>query len=82
MTEDSAARRADEVMPEVLDAAATALGGGPVQMVNLLRYRTRAEYGPDSGNPPSSGRAAYFERYLPAFNAVAAGPLRDRAARV
>lgn len=33
--------------------------GQPVVMLNLLRFRERAEYGAGSGHPPCSGREAY-----------------------
>ena len=56
-----------------LDAAARTLGDGPVHMVNLVRYRDRADYGGNSPLPPCSGREAYFERYAPAFRKVAEG---------
>ncbi len=35
--------------------------GVPVVMLNLLRFRERAEYAPGSGEPPRSGREAYAE---------------------
>ena len=61
-----------ELTPEALDAAAQALAGiGPVMMVNLLRYRTQAEYGGGTALPPCSGKEAYFGRYVPAFAKVA-----------
>lgn len=44
---------------------------GPVVMLNLVRFRDEADYGPDSGHAPCSGRTAYFERYVPAFRTVA-----------
>jgi len=40
-------------------------------MVNLLRYRARAEYAEQTDLPPCSGREAYFSRYVPAFASVA-----------
>ena len=61
-----------ELTPEALDAAAKALTGvGPVMMVNLLRYRTQAEYGGRMALPLCSGKEAYFSRYVPAFAKVA-----------
>lgn len=61
-----------ELTPEALDAAGHALAGkGPVQMVNLLRYRAQAEYGGQAVLPPCSGKEAYFGRYVPAFAKVA-----------
>jgi hypothetical protein len=62
-----------EMTPEGLNAASAALNGkGPVQMVNLLRYRAAADYSADSGLPDCSGQEAYFQRYIPAFAKVAA----------
>ncbi|MCD2189575.1 MULTISPECIES: DUF1330 domain-containing protein [Actinomycetospora] len=43
----------------------------PVTMLNLVRFREQAEYGPASGYAPCSGRTAYLERYVPAFRAIA-----------
>ena len=62
-----------DVTPEGLDAASSALAGkGPVQMVNLLRYRATANYDAGVEHPPCSGREAYLQRYIPAFAKVAA----------
>lgn len=45
---------------------------GPIVMINLLRYRDRAEYPADSGHAPCTGREAY-ERYAAlAFEEVVA----------
>ncbi len=56
-----------------LEAASSALAGkGPVQMVNLLRYRETATYDADAGYAPCSGEEAYLQRYIPAFAKVAA----------
>ena len=40
---------------------------GPITMVNLLKFRAQAQYAPDSGEPPCSGRDAYA-RYTHAFS--------------
>ena len=45
----------------------------PVYMVNMVRYRDLADYRGKSDLPSCSGREAYFQRYAPAFNKVAAG---------
>lgn len=45
--------------------------GEPVTMLNLVRFREQADYGPDGGHAPCSGRTAYLERYVPAFRAIA-----------
>jgi uncharacterized protein (DUF1330 family) len=61
-----------ELTPTALDAASDALAGEkPIQMVNLLRYRERADYGVQTQFPPCSGREAYFQRYIAAFSQVA-----------
>ncbi len=56
----------------MVKAGASLAGKGPVQMVNLLRYREQADYGHGSAFPLCSGRKAYFQRYVPAFAQVAA----------
>ncbi len=40
---------------------------GPVIMLNLLRYRERADYGDRTDFAPCSGREAYHQRYAPAI---------------
>jgi len=42
-------------------------------MLNLLRYRAKADYGGQTQLPPCSGREAYVQRYVPAFARVAQG---------
>lgn len=44
---------------------------GPITMVNLLKFRTQAQYAPDSGEPLCSGREAYA-RYTHAFSVTVA----------
>ena len=62
-----------DMTKESLDALAAKLPvKGPVFMVNLLRYRAQANYRELSDSPTCSGREAYFTRYLPAFQQVAA----------
>jgi hypothetical protein len=39
----------------------------PVFMLNLLRYRERADYGDREGMTPCSGREAYHQGYIPEF---------------
>jgi uncharacterized protein (DUF1330 family) len=53
-------------------AANTSIDDGPVFMVNLLRYKKHAEYDNPADGAPCSGREAYFQRYVPAFNNIAA----------
>ena len=47
---------------QLLQAAENARGMGPLVMINLLRFRDEADYGPDSPHAPCSGREA-FQRY-------------------
>lgn len=51
---------------------------GPIVMINLLRYRERADYPADAGVSPCSGREAY-QRYgegvLPLIAKVGAKPI-------
>ncbi len=62
-----------DMTTEGLEAASAALAGkGPVQMVNLLRYREMATYDAGTEHAPCSGQEAYFQRYIPAFAKVAA----------
>ena len=56
----------------VLAAAEAVPGGGPVVMLNLVRYNEHADYGGRTDFPACSGQEAYLQRYAPAFNAVAA----------
>ncbi len=52
-----------EPSPEKLQQfAADANDESPIVMINLLRYRDRAEYPKGSDAPPCSGREAY-QRY-------------------
>src|SRR5580692_8439453 len=63
-----------ECSAAALEAAGKTLDGeGPVYMVNMVRFRDRADYHGTSAFPPCSGRDAYLQRYAPAFNKVAQG---------
>jgi uncharacterized protein (DUF1330 family) len=58
---------------ELLSAAAAAMPADePIFMINLVRYRERADYGERADAEPCSGSEAYLERYIPAFNKVIA----------
>jgi len=60
-----------EMTSESVRAAAALIPEGvPVFMLNLLRYRERADYGDRAGMAPCSGHEAYFQRYASAFNRV------------
>ena len=58
---------------DILAAAGAIPPDAPVFMLNLLRYRERADYGDRAGVAPCSGREAYHQRYRPAFGRVAEG---------
>ncbi len=59
---------------DALDAASQAIGEDvPVYMINMLKYRDLADYGGHPDQVPRSGREAYFQSYVPAFNKFAAG---------
>ena len=58
--------RTIEINPDAVLAAAAAIPKDqPVIMINLLRFRERADYGQRSDVSPCSGREAYYERYAP-----------------
>lgn len=62
---------------EALEAAIESLGDiGPINLVNLLRYREIAEYSNHPELAQCSGKVAYYTRYLPAFSGV---PGADKA---
>jgi len=53
-------KRSVEPRPEQIESfVGDAAAGGPVVMINLLRYRERAEYPPGSDAEPCTGREAY-----------------------
>ena len=58
---------------DALDATAAVAGlaDQPIFMLNLLRYNDRAAYPDGAGFAPCSGREAYFERYIAAFERLA-----------
>lgn len=62
----------NELTPTAMDAAAAAIGDGPVTMVNLIWFRDAVEYpaGFDGARPDPRG--AYYEGYAGAFNRIAA----------
>lgn len=63
-----------EMKLETLQAAAGHLPDNEaIHMVNLLRYRSQADYGPGTDLPTCTGREAYFQRYVPAFHEIVAG---------
>ncbi len=56
----------------VLVAAGKLQKDTPVVMLNLLRYKEQADYGDSAQFTQCSGMEAYLQRYVPAFNEVAA----------
>ena len=65
--------RTTEINSEDVIAAADAIpADSPIFMLNMLRYREQADYGERTDVAPCSGREAYFQHYVPAFNNVAA----------
>lgn len=64
--------RTTEINSEALQAAADVIPEDvPVIMLNLIRYKEHADYDASAGFAPGSGREAYFQLHLPAFNQVA-----------
>jgi hypothetical protein len=62
-----------ELTPEALDAVAKLIPADRrIFMVNLLKYRQRADYPGSVGQSPASGRDAYRDSYVPAFRKLAA----------
>ncbi|WP_338661977.1 hypothetical protein VQH23_17310 [Pararoseomonas sp. SCSIO 73927] len=62
----------NELSLEAFDAAAGAVGDGPVVMVNLLRFRARTEYPAGFEGARPDPRSAYYEGYVGGFRAAAA----------
>lgn len=55
---------------DVRAAAAVIPADVPVVMLNLVRYRERADYGGRADIAPCSGREAYLQNYVAAFNQI------------
>ena len=55
---------------EILAAEASLPAGHPVVMLNLLAFRSEAQY-QNPSEKPCSGMEAYIQRYAPAFTQVA-----------
>ncbi|WP_343712002.1 hypothetical protein [Inquilinus sp.] len=64
---------ATEINTAIFDELERKLGDQSIIVVNLLRYRETAEYGDGDERPHCTGREAFFDRYVPAFNAVTQG---------
>lgn len=57
-----------ELDPDDLAAASAIFpADAPLVMINLLRFRKQAQYPGLTALEPCTGRAAYFDRYVPAF---------------
>lgn len=66
---------APEAVQAFLDETA---GGTPIVMINLLRYRERADYPPEADVEPCSGREAYGrygQAVFPLLAKVGAAPI-------
>ena len=62
----------DMTAPALEHAKKTIPENTPIVVLNLLSFHETADYHEDDADFGISGRAAYFERYLPAFGAIAA----------
>lgn len=59
----------EALIPETLADAAKRLGGGPVVMINFLRFRDRPLYSDGFEHVKTTSRSAYYEGYASAFPA-------------
>ena len=53
-------------------AIATVPANTPVFMLNLLKYKAKADYRNNENPPFATGQEAYFKGYIPAFNMLTA----------
>ena len=56
--------QANELDNAALDAAAAAIGQGPVVMVNLLRFRDVPQYPEGFAEAKPDSRTGYYEGYV------------------
>ncbi|UNZ53054.1 MULTISPECIES: hypothetical protein [Agrobacterium] len=61
----------EALSPETLADAAKRLGGGPVVMINFLRFRDRPLYSDGFEHVKTTSRSAYYEGYASAFQQIA-----------
>ena len=61
----------NELTPGALDAAAPALGTGPVTMANLIWLRSEVVYQGDVAHPQPDPRSALYKGYAAAFIEIA-----------
>jgi hypothetical protein len=57
---------------DMLAAEVAVTGNTGFFMLNMLRYKSQAEYGSAYNFEPCTGQEAYFKRYIPAFLELAA----------
>ncbi|HAU77960.1 MAG TPA: hypothetical protein DCW88_21325 [Agrobacterium sp.] len=57
--------------PQILSDAAERLGGNPVVMINLLRFRESPHYPGGFVDMKETSRAAYYEGYAGVFQEIA-----------
>ena len=62
--------QANELDNAALDAAAAAIGQGPVVMVNLLRFRDVPQYPEGFAEAKPDSRTGYYEGYVGGFRAA------------
>ncbi|MET0904511.1 MAG: hypothetical protein ABWY10_00425, partial [Tardiphaga sp.] len=61
----------NELTTAAIDAAAAAVGDGPVVMINLLWFRDVPDYPAGFEDIKADARSAYYEGYAGAFQAIA-----------
>lgn len=61
----------NELTTAAMDAAAKAVGDGPVVMINLLWFRDVPDYPEGFKDTKPDARSAYYEGYAGAFQAIA-----------
>jgi uncharacterized protein (DUF1330 family) len=62
--------QANELHDAALDAAAQAIGHGPVVMVNLVKFREAPDYPEDFAEAKPDSRSGYYEGYVSGFHAA------------
>ena len=63
-------RTTELTLANIQAATADIPADAPVFMLNMLRYKERAEYA-EAGSASCSGREVYHQRYRPAFRRIA-----------
>jgi uncharacterized protein (DUF1330 family) len=62
-----------EPTPAQIQALVAEAPSGPIQMLNLLKFRAEADYGPGANEPKMSGQAAYMRYGVEVQKLVGAG---------